>query len=76
MSGIDAIRVTGTVIEALPQGRFRVQLANGHRLVARVMRRDADRLSGIRMGDELDLRVSPGDMAHGSVDKVLKTRKD
>ena len=74
MSGTDAIRVAGTVIEALPQGRFRVQLANGHQLVARVLRRDAGRLASVGLGDVLDLRVSPGDMSHGTIDKILETK--
>ena len=71
MSGIDAIRVTGTVIEALPKGRFRVELANGHRVIARVLRRDADRFVGIAVKSELGLRVSPGDMSQGVVETVF-----
>ena len=76
MSGNDAIRVAGTVIEALPKGRFRIQLANGHRLVARVLRRDADRIVGVRVGDELNLRVSPGDMSQGTVETIFKNKQN
>ena len=34
MAGEDAFQVEGRVIEALPNGTFRVELANGHRLTA------------------------------------------
>jgi translation initiation factor IF-1 len=64
------------VIEALPVGRFRIQLANGHQLVARVLRRDAERLFGIQAKDELEVRASPGDMSHGTVEKILKTKQE
>jgi translation initiation factor IF-1 len=76
VSGNDAIRIAGTVTETLPKGRFRVQLANGHRLVARVLRKDADEFGGIRSGDELRLRVCPGDMSQGIVDEILKTKPE
>lgn len=76
MSGIDAIRIAGTVIEALPKGRFRVELVNGHQVIARVLRRDAGRFVGIEVKDELKLRVSPGDMSQGTVETVLKTKQN
>ena len=36
MSKEDVIEVEGTVVEALPNATFRVELANGHRLLAHI----------------------------------------
>ena len=76
MSGIDAIRIAGTVTEILPKGRFRVELGNGHRLVARILRRDVEKFGRIESGEELQLRVCPGDMSQGFVEKILKTKPE
>lgn len=75
MPGNDAIELAGTVMEVLPAGRYRVRLANGHRLVARVVRRRQAELGPIRIGDRLTMLVSPGDMSQGIVENILE-RKD
>ena len=51
MSREDAIRVDGTVVEALPNSVFRVALPNGHQVLAHVSGR-------MRMGD---ICILPGD---------------
>lgn len=76
MSGNDAIRIAGTVTETLPKGRFRVRLGNGHRLVVRVLRRDLEKFGRINSGEELQLRVCPGDMSQGIVEEILKTKPE
>lgn len=73
MPGNDAIRIGAVVEKVMPAGRFRVVLENGHRLIARVLRRRADEFAAVRVGDELQVRLSPGDMSQGTVEQILKT---
>ena len=67
MSKGDAIEVSGTVLEALPNAMFRVQLDNGHEVLAHVagkMRRYRIR---ILPGDRVRLEVSPYDLNRGRI---------
>ena len=68
----EAIELEGEVTGILPQGRYRVRLANGHQLVARVARRCADELGPVVCGDRLKLNVSPSDFSQGRVRQILK----
>lgn len=74
MPGNDAIELAGAVIETLPAGRYRVELVNGHRLVARVVRRQQVEFGLIQMGDQLLMAVSPSDMSQGVVKKILERK--
>jgi translation initiation factor IF-1 len=74
MPGNDAIKLAGTVIEALPAGRYRVQLVNGHCLVARVVRRRQQEIGPIPNGDRVWMAVSPSDMSQGVVEKILERK--
>ena len=71
MSGDDAIRLEGTVIEALPTARWRVRLKNGHCLVARALRRRLSAVGPVEVGDRLLLTASPADLSHGIIEAVL-----
>tara|TARA_Y100001978_G_C23671673_1_gene424111 strand:+ start:1550 stop:1699 length:150 start_codon:yes stop_codon:yes gene_type:complete len=42
-----------------------VELANGHRLFARVTSRQREKVPGIRPGDEVSLEISPADFSNG-----------
>ena len=63
----DAIHVDGRVIEVLPNGLRRVELANGHRVLAHVARRDHDRLAELMVGTRVRLEMTPFDMSQGRV---------
>jgi translation initiation factor IF-1 len=67
MSRTDAIEVEGIVVEALPNKTYRVELANGHRLLAFVPGRA--RLSFVRLslGDKVKLQMSPYDLSEGRI---------
>ena len=63
----DAIEVEGTVIEPLPNAMFRVELENGHKLLARIsgkMRMDYIR---ILPGDKVKMELSPYDLTRGRI---------
>ena len=67
MAKDDAIEVEGTVVEPLPNAMFRVDLANGHRLLATTagkMRRFRIRIIA---GDRVTVEMSPYDLTRGRI---------
>lgn len=67
MSGESAFVVAGAVVEALANGLLRVELANGHRLLGHVARRQAGLVARVRVGAVVTVKLSPGDLSHGHV---------
>jgi len=67
MAKKDVIEVKGTVIEPLPNAMFRVELPNGHRVLAHLSGKM--RLHNIRIlpGDEVTLELSPYDLSRGRI---------
>ena len=62
----DAFKVEGLILEALPNGTYQAQLANGHRLLAFVAGR---KRSAVRLcaGDKVKLQLSPYDLSEGRI---------
>ena len=80
MAKEDAIEVEGTVVEPLPNAMFRVELENGHRVLAHVsgkMRMNFIRiLPGDGEGGAVALRPDPGpDRLSVQVSGVRRTRR-
>ena len=71
--GEDAFRVSARVIEALPNGTFRAELGNGHRLTAFVTGRDRKWFSGLKAGDTVKLQLTPYDLSVGRI--LVETKK-
>jgi translation initiation factor IF-1 len=69
----DAFRVEGRVIEALPNGTFRVELANGHRLLGFTSARNQQNFSGVQPGDKVKLQLTPFDLSTGRLLVEQKT---
>lgn len=69
----DAFRVEGRVIEAVPNGTFRVELANGHRLLAFASNRTKQEFAGIKPGDKVKLQLTPFDLSTGRLVLEKKT---
>lgn len=67
MAREDAIQVEGTVIEALPNKTVRVELPNGHRLLAFLSGRL--RMAFVRLipGDRVKIEMSPYDLSKGCI---------
>ena len=63
----DAIHLDGTVVEVLPNGLCRVELANGHRVLGHAARRDRERLAGVAAGARVKLEMTPFDMSRGRI---------
>lgn len=67
MAKEELIETEGTVIEALPNAMFKVQLENGHVVLAHVSGKM--RLNFIRIlpGDKVKLELSPYDLSRGRI---------
>ena len=67
MSKEDVIEVEGTVVEAMPNAMFKVELANGHQLLAHIS--GTLRMNFIRIlpGDKVTLEMSPYDLNKGRI---------
>jgi translation initiation factor IF-1 len=73
MPGDDAFKVEGRVIEALPNGTWRVELKNGHRLTAFIAGKAKKNLAGPQAGGRVKLQLTPYDL---SVGRILVETKD
>ena len=63
--GAEAIEAEGIVIGVVGNGRFWLELENGHRLLAHPARRTETDLGSVKLGDRLRVRVSPFDLSKG-----------
>jgi translation initiation factor IF-1 len=73
MPGADAIKVEGVVVEALPNKTYRVELANGHRVLAFVPGRARLQFVRFALGDKVKLEMSPYDLSEGRIVLTAKT---
>jgi translation initiation factor IF-1 len=63
----EAIEVEGVVAEVLPSAMFRVDLDNGHRLLATAAGKMRKFLIRILAGDRVTVAVSPYDLQRGRI---------
>ncbi len=63
----EAIEVEGTVVEALPNAMFRVELPNGHRVLAHVCGKMRMHFIRILPGDKVKVELSPYDVTRGRI---------
>ena len=63
----DAIRIQGRVLEALPNAMFRVELENGHRIIAHVSGKMRMHFIRILAGDTVTIEMSPYDLTKGRI---------
>jgi translation initiation factor IF-1 len=63
----DAIQVEGTVIETLPNAMFRVEIENGHRVLAHVSGKMRMHFIKILPGDKVTVEISPYDLTRGRI---------
>jgi len=62
-----AIEVEGAVVEVLPNKMYRVELANGHRLLAFVPGKARLSFACLAPGDKVRLELSPYDLSAGRI---------
>jgi translation initiation factor IF-1 len=63
----DAIEVEGTVTEPLPNAMFRVQLENGHNVLAHISGKMRMHYIRILPGDRVLVELSPYDLTRGRI---------
>ncbi|OGP15374.1 MAG: translation initiation factor IF-1 [Deltaproteobacteria bacterium GWA2_55_10] len=63
----DAIQVEGMVIETLPNAMFRVELENGHKVLAHVSGKMRMHFIKILPGDKVTVELSPYDLTRGRI---------
>ena len=73
MARTDAFQVEGVVVQALPNKTYRVELANGHRLLAFVAGRARREFAGLAPGDKVTLQLTPYDLSAGRI--LVETKK-
>jgi translation initiation factor IF-1 len=63
----EAIEVEGTVIEPLPNAMFRVELENGHKVLAHISGKMRMHYIRILPGDRVTVQLSPYDLTRGRI---------
>ena len=67
MAKEEGIQVEGTVIEPLPNAMFRVQLENGHKVLAHISGKMRMHFIKILPGDKVTIELSPYDLTRGRI---------
>lgn len=67
MSKANVIEIEGTVVEKLPNTMFRVQLENGHEVLAHISGKLRQNFIKILPGDKVRLEMSPYDLSKGRI---------
>jgi len=62
--------VSGTVVEPLPNGLFRVELTNGAKVLAHVADRVAARFPRLRAGDRVKVELAEQDQSRGRIREI------
>jgi len=67
MAKEEPLQVVGTVTESLPNATFRVELENGHKILAHISGKMRMHFIRILPGDKVTLEMSPYDLSKGRI---------
>ena len=67
MSKEESIEVDGTILEPLPNAMFRVELENGHKVLAHISGKMRMHFIRILSGDKVKVQLSPYDLTRGRI---------
>ena len=67
MSKADVIEIEGTAVEKLPNAMFKVELENGHQVLAHISGKLRTNFIKILPGDKVTLELSPYDLSKGRI---------
>lgn len=67
MSKEDVLEIEGTVLEALPNAMFQVELENGHKVLAHISGKLRMHFIRILPGDKVTVEISPYDLTKGRI---------
>lgn len=68
----EVIKLTGSVMEALPNTQFRVELENGHIIVAHMSGKMRKNYIRLVPGDRVEVELTPYDLTKGRISFRLK----
>ncbi len=63
----DSIKIDGTILETLPNATFRVELENGHKVLAHISGKMRMHFIKILPGDKVTVELSPYDLTRGRI---------
>ena len=63
----ETIEVEGTIVESLPNAMFRVELPNGHEVLAHISGKIRKHYIKILLGDRVLIELSPYDLSRGRI---------
>jgi translation initiation factor IF-1 len=67
MAKEEAIQMEGTVVETLPNTMFRVELENGHKVIAHISGKMRKHYIRIMTGDAVTVELTPYDLEKGRI---------
>jgi translation initiation factor IF-1 len=67
MAKEEAIKVEGNVLETLPNAMFKVELENGHQVLAHISGKMRMHFIKILQGDKVTVELSPYDLTRGRI---------
>lgn len=67
MAKSDVMEVEGKVVETLPNAMFKVELENGHQILAHISGKLRMNFIKILPGDKVKLEMSPYDLSRGRI---------
>ena len=67
MAKDDVLELEGTVVESLPNAMFKVELENGHQVLAHISGKLRMNFIKILPGDKVTLEMSPYDLSRGRI---------
>ena len=67
MAKTDVIEIEGTVLEKLPNAMFKVELENGHQVLAHISGKLRMNFIRIIPGDKVTIELSPYDLSKGKI---------
>ena len=67
MAKEDVIEIEGTVVETLPNTKFKVELENGHQILAHISGKLRMNYIKILPGDKVKVELSPYDLTRGRI---------
>ena len=67
MAKEEGIQVEGTVVEPLPNAMFRVELENGHKVLAHISGKMRMHYIRILPGDKVQVELTPYDLSRGRI---------
>lgn len=67
LSKEDVLEVEGVILEALPNAQFKVELSNGHQILAHISGKLRMNYIRILPGDKVTVEMSPYDLTKGRI---------